>query len=155
MIEKIQQEIEMYESELDNYIELKNKPWIFLCVENINKLKEKLEKESQRNVFANKDYTTQELLVDLDSHRFSRKSHTQRESLDTLSYWCFYLYKMYQHVEKMQEWKFTNEMDMYFIWEKLWYFLRRISQIWIEQFQHDMKWICLQDLVDMHYMNIA
>jgi len=73
----------------------------------------------------------------------------------TVAYLCFYMHKMYEEVEKMQENENYKWNDMYFIDEKLYTGFNWIKDMRVDQFIKELESLTLEQLKDEHYMNIS
>lgn len=79
---------------------------------------------------------------------------TIQDSKWLVGYMCFYMHKMYEEVDKMQQDENYKWNDSYFIDEKLQAILWNIQAKWIDNFIEDVKKITLEDLKDEYFMNI-
>lgn len=77
------------------------------------------------------------------------------ETKALIAYLCFYMHKMYEEVELMQNNDNYKWDDWYFMGEKLGNALDQIKKKWIDNVIADLKKISLEDLKTEHYMNIS
>lgn len=85
----------------------------------------------------------------------ARSSETFSDTIKAIWYLCFYMHKMYEEVDKMQNADNYKWNDMYFIDEKLVSAFEQIDSIGFENVKRDIKWLMFEDLKDAYYMNIS